>query len=144
MRGELRAWSLPAKAVAPLGAGAAGRNLRWAVAAALLIACGFALARLTSPRGTDVAHLRQELARQVSAEVRRELAAELAKHDAEQASRQDEFQRAVVQAVSQLEVRRVADQARLREDVETVALKTREQFERLASDRGDLDDATNH
>jgi anti-sigma factor RsiW len=125
VRRELASWQLP-HCDAPRFARAA--TMRWAVAACLLLATGFGLARWTAPGPADPTRLRAELA----GEIREQLAAQLTQYATDQRSRQNEFQQAIVQAIKQIETRQVLDHASLREDVETVALHTQEQFQRLA------------
>ena len=131
VRTNLAAWQLPGARTAPAATRPAGVGLRWAAAAAVLLASGFALARLTQ-KPADLSALRAELVRDVRQEVRRELAAELKDHAARQATWQAEFQDAVVDVINQLETRQVATYANLRRDVETVALRSHEEYSRLA------------
>ena len=126
VRSELATWKLPITCAPPHAFPAA---MRWAVAACLLLASGFALARWNAPAPADTARLRAELA----GEIRQQLATQLAHYDTDQRSRQEQFQQAVVEAIGQIETRQLADHASLRKDVETVALHTQEQFERMAS-----------
>jgi len=98
----------------------------------VLLGSGFALARLTAPAPVDAARLRADLTR----ELRQEVATQLTQYGSEQRSRQDEFQQAVVEAISRIETRQLAEHASLRKDVETVAVQTQEEFERMASARG--------
>ena len=153
VRRELAGWELPESAGRESIAGLAPRRswpvVRWAAAAAVLIGTGFGLARLSAPHPAaisapsatlDVAALRAEL----SAEVRRdlrddlrvalrsELAAEQTKFASEEAGRREAFQQVVAQALSELEVRHLAEQRALRRDVETLALSARQELDQLA------------
>lgn len=144
VRTNLAAWKLP-DALRGLTRGHRGAGaLRWAAAAAVLLGTGYGLARVTAPKPADLAGLRAELARDVRQEVRQELTSEFARYTANQNVQQREFQEAVVQAMTLLETRQVADNTSLRKDVETVALHAQQQFARLTSlgiDNGDRGDA---
>ena len=135
VRANLATWSLPASG-RPAGRAAhaapSRAGLRWAAAAAVLLGSGYGLARLTQQPAVDLAALRADLVREVRHEVRQEVAAELKTHAARQAQWQDEFQEAVVDVINQLETRQVASYATLRRDVETVALRSHEEYSRLA------------
>ena len=129
VRTNLAAWQLPAVARTPVAtsrSGAAGAGLRWAVAAAVLLGGGFALARMTE-KPVDLAGLRTELAQELRKEVRQELVAELRNYSAKQAAWQDEFQGEVISVVRQ----QAANHASLRKDVETIAVLTEEEIGRL-------------
>jgi hypothetical protein len=133
VRTNLTAWKLPASPVVlPARSRRVVGGLRWAVAAAVLLATGYGMARLTA-KPVDLAALRADLVRDVRKEVRQELATELTAHAAQQLAWQQDFQAAVVDAMSQLETRQVVNHASLRKDVETVALHAQEEFDRLAS-----------
>jgi hypothetical protein len=132
VRANLAAWELPAVVRVARPAASARGGLRWAVAAAVLLGTGFGVARITE-KPADLSALRTELAREVRQEVRQELAAELRDHAARQAAWQEAFQEAVVDVIGQLETRQVATYANLRKDVETVALRSHEEFNWLAS-----------
>lgn len=110
--------------------GAARTGLRWAVAAAVLLGAGFGLARMTE-KPLDLNALRADLVREVRQEVRQELTAELTTHAARQAQWQEGFEDAVIEVIGQLETRQVASYRNLRKDVETVALRTEQEFGRL-------------
>lgn len=130
VRVNLAAWQLsPLTRVAAL-ATTRGAGLRWAVAAAVLLGAGFGLARMTD-KPVDLTALRADLVRDVRQEVRQELAAELTTHAARQAQWQEHFEEAVIDVIGQLETRQVASYRNLRQDVETVALRTEQQFGRL-------------
>jgi len=131
VRTNLATWQLPTAgrmpAVAPRSS-AAGSGLRWAVAAAVLMGGGFALARMTD-KPVDWAALRTDLARELRKEVRQELVAELRNYSAKQAAWQEEFQGEVVNVVRQ----QAANHASLRKDLETMAVLTEEEIQRLSS-----------
>lgn len=134
-RSGLDAWELP-ESLPVLRARqfrAASVHLRRAVAAALLVAGAFGAARLTAPR-PDVVALREELAGQIRGELRREFHEELAKIAADQSAGQDLFA-ALVERIDQLELQWLADYVDLRRDVETVAMHTQADLQRLAGDR---------
>lgn len=130
VRGQLQKWrieptrALPRPWTLPSGT-------KWAAAACVLLSVGFAAAKLTTPR-VDLATVRAELSQQLQDQVRQTVAAETNRFTADQTARQQAFQTAVLAAVNQLEIRQVSDHASLRRDVETVALRTQEEFERLA------------
>src|SRR5688572_6393846 len=91
---------------------------RWAAAAIVLLASGFALARLTAPPAPNVDRLRVEL--------QQDMSAELARHAEEQLAAQRAFLRDVDGRINHLEQERLAAYSTLREDVETVALQTQQ------------------
>jgi len=129
VRTNLAAWQLPAGPRMPLAASrssAAGAGLRWAVAAAVLLGGGFALARMTE-KPVDLAVLRTELAQELRKEVRQEIVAELQNYSVKQAAWQEEFQGEVINVVRQ----QAANHASLRKDVETLAVLTEEEIDRL-------------
>ena len=131
VRTNLAAWQLPAVARMPAmtsRSSPAGSGLRWAVAAAVLLGCGFAVARMTE-RPVDLAGLRTELAQEVRQEVRQELVAELKNYAVKQAAWQEEFQGEVMNVVRQ----QAANHASLRKDLETMAVLTEEEIQRLSS-----------
>ncbi len=131
VRAHLGAWKLPPNARRTASVGASRLGLRWAVAAAVLVGTGFGVARMTE-QPSDVSALRADLVRDVRQEVRQELTAELKNHAAQQAAWQESFQEAVVDVIGQLETRQVATYTNLRKDVETVALRSHQEFNRLA------------
>jgi len=93
-------------------------------AAAVFVLAGFGLARLSAPRPADAVAMREV----ITSQMREELRAELARFAADQEARQGAYHEALVEAVGQLEVRRMVDYAALRRDVETVALRARDEF----------------
>ena len=96
---------------------------RWAAAAALFIASGFALARLTAPPAPDVERLRAELEQNLSVQ--------LARHADEQRATQRAFLSDIDGRFQQVEQERLAAYMGLRQDVETVALHAQEAVVRL-------------
>jgi anti-sigma factor RsiW len=91
-----------------------------AVAATVLVALGFSAARLTAPRA-DLSGLQSELR------------AEFAELTSQQRANQEAFLQAIGEQIDQLDAQWLADYAALRRDVETVALRTQAEFERLAT-----------
>jgi hypothetical protein len=149
VRRELATWEIPEHARHPSPALPARRAwpvVRWATAAAVLIATGFGLARLSvsqtpvAATTPDVSTLRTELAREIRRELHDELRATLhsemaaghAKFASDEADRREAFQQVVARALSELEVRQLASHTALRRDVETLALRAREELDQLA------------
>ena len=130
VRQDLATWKVPltGQPRAALPARHKAQFMRWAVAAMVLIGTGFGLAHLVTPR-PDFSAVRAELRN----ELKQELATTLAGYADEQSSRQQAFQQYVSQAVGRIEARQVAEHAILRKDVETVALHTQEEFDRLTA-----------
>jgi hypothetical protein len=116
VRGELRRWEIPQ--------GASPGRVVWrsvgrVAAAVALVAGGFAAARLSAPRSVDV----DDVGRMVSAA--------MAQRDARDAARQEVFEAAVAESLRDIEARRLADNAALRQDMETVAMRTQAAFQQL-------------
>jgi hypothetical protein len=157
VRRELAGWELPEASSRPVTDAARSPRpwpvVRWAAAAAVLIGTGFGLARLSSPHpevasapepSIDVPALRAELAGEIRRELhdelraalRSELAAELsaqqAKFAADEAGRRGAFEQAMARALNDSEVRQVAEHRALRRDVETLAIRAREELDQLA------------
>jgi anti-sigma factor RsiW len=131
---ELKGWTLPERTrLAPVGQSQfAGTALRWAAAAAIFVGAGFALAKLTeTPIDTQALHA--EIVNDVRQQVRHELTTELASYSAKQSVRQQDFQQSIIQVIGRLEARQIAQHASLRKDVETVALHTQEELNRLVA-----------
>ena len=131
VRTNLAEWQLPTVARVPTftsRSSGTGSGLRWAIAAAVLLGSGFAVARWTE-KPVDLAALRTELAKEVRQEVRQELAAELKNYAVKQAAWQEEFQGEVVSVIRQ----QAANHASLRKDVEIMAVLTEEEIQRLSS-----------
>ena len=133
VRQELKGWTLPERArVMPATRSmAAFVALRWAAAAAIFVGCGFVLAKLTD-KPIDTQALHSEIVNDVREQVRHELTTELASYSAKQSARQQDFQQSVIQVIGRLEARQMVQHASLRKDVETVALHTQEELDRLA------------
>jgi len=129
VRGQLQTWKLPQPVTAPHRYGMAGSVLRWAVAAAVLLSIGFGLARHNAP---NLAQIREEIRREVRGALKQELGIELARH-VDETARCQESLRVVASRIAELERQRIADYSGLRGDVETVAIRTQEEFDRLAS-----------
>lgn len=128
VRKELAGWNVPTTASRTRRAIGIAQPLRWAAAAIVFLCVGYGLARLTSP-SIDPTKLRAELAK----EVRQEIASEMTHYSDQQLAQQAEFQQAVAASINRLAVQQVTDHATLRKDVETVALRTQEEFARLAT-----------
>jgi hypothetical protein len=136
VRRELGSWKLP-EPQRPAATAPSVRLVKWAAAAVILVGFGFGVARWTAPTASaDTAGLRAAVAQ----ELRQELRAELAKFSADQSARQQKYQAELTTALGRLEAQRLVDYARLRQDVETVAVRaegeletTRQNLVRLAS-----------
>jgi hypothetical protein len=135
VRTKMGTWQLPAARVVatPSRSSVTGTGLRWAVAAAVLLGGGFALARMTE-KPVDLAALRTDLAQELRKEVRQELVAELGNYSAKQAAWQEEFQGEVISVVRQQAV----NHASLRKDLETMAVLTQEEIGRLYGEAADV------
>ena len=81
----------------------------------------------------NLATLRSDLVREVRQEVRQELSIELTDHAAKQAAWQQDFQERLVGEISRLETKQLVSDASLRKDVETVAVRTQEGLNWVAS-----------
>ena len=139
VRGELDAWELPGRLREPVAAGFSRPFLqpllKWAVAAAVLLGGGYALARYGQepPAAVDTSQLRAQLTSEIRSEVGRELAAAQAQFASEQAARNAAFEQAVVRAFRELEARQIVAQASLETDVQTLAEWAQHGFEQIAS-----------
>ena len=139
VRSDLATWTLANLTDAPPASaprlGFLRPVLKWAVAAAVLMGGGFALARM-SQKPPELSALRETLRGELAAEVRAELGGELAAAQAqfasEQAARTAAFERAVVRALGELEARQVVAHAALRKDVETLAVRAQQGFDQIA------------
>ncbi|HEY6168460.1 MAG TPA: zf-HC2 domain-containing protein [Verrucomicrobiae bacterium] len=125
---ELDRWAIPTprRAAQPFG-----NYARWAAAAVALIGLGFGLAQLTTLRSTLAG---------VETRLRDQLHAEFAQLSQGQATQNAQYHDALVNVLGNLEAQRRADYARLRRDVETVAVlaedglsSTQEQLVQLAN-----------
>ena len=125
---ELPSWKLGERPAVPISnrRGHVRQYLRQVAAAAVLLAVGFGLARVTAP---DLAQVRTDLAQQLGSELRNEFQSDLLHY----AAAQSVEQQAIVQAVQDLDTRWLADFGGLRRDIETVAVRTQEEFARLSS-----------
>ena len=150
VRRGLAAWELPEpkeRAAVRLTGSRPWPVLRWAAAAAVLLATGYGLARMNvgaaapspappTPVAVDVPALRAELAGELRValrdELQREMAAEQARFAADQAAEREAFRKAVARAIDTLETRQAADFAELRADIETVALRAQKELSQLA------------
>lgn len=133
VRGELPAWQL-ARAHPGTASATPWRSLRrepWrvaklAAAALFLIGLGFVGARWSTPAPTvDPAVLRSAVVQ----ELREDLRAELARFATAQTALQEGYQAALTETLSRLEAQRLAEYAGLRKDMETVALRTEDEFQ---------------
>lgn len=123
VRTALRTWVLPP----PRRARERPRTvsaLRWAMAASVLIAVGFGLARLTAPRPI-MAAADPAVVEALRAELKQDLSVQLA-------ALHREYRVGVDRRIREIESERLAEYEGLRQDVETVALRTQEEFLRLA------------
>jgi hypothetical protein len=124
----LDSWSLPVKRPTRWARPA----LKWAAAAAVVLALGFGLGRFSSPAAAQLeaarATIRQEIARQIGtahADTQQELAEIAAAYEDKRA----EENQAVSAALRQLDARWAAKYAALRRDLETVAVNTEDSLE---------------
>jgi hypothetical protein len=113
--GVLDRWNLRAPARIPLGQ----QWLRWAAAAAVLLAAGVTIGSAVAK--SDTASLRKDLQSQ------RVLIDQLSRTIAENRTRD---QQAFVATLRELEIRRTAELATLRGDLETVAALTQDSLDR--------------
>jgi hypothetical protein len=116
VRGELRRWEIPQGRV---WRGGVWRGAGRVAAAVALVAAGFAGARLSGPRAVG------------AGDVQGVVASALAQRDARDAARQEVFEAAVAESLRDIEARRLADNATLRQDMETVAMRTQAAFQQL-------------
>ena len=130
-RVALQAWKLPeVRASARHQHNFVAPALRWAIAAMILVGVGYGVGRISARQTIDVAAMRTQITQQV----RGDLETDLKRFTAVELEQQrQEYQRALAAATSQWENRTLADYASLRQDVETVAYRTQEKFDLLAS-----------
>jgi putative zinc finger protein len=135
VRRELQTWKLPDRPTSVRAAArpALRRMLTWAVAASLLVATGFGLSHLTSGSVANVAQFRNEIAQQVRDDLTKEFAAKWTQLAADEAARRKELSETLFKRIDEFERLRLAEFTGLREDVETVAIRTQEEFDRLAN-----------
>jgi hypothetical protein len=99
-----------------------------------MLGIGYGTGRFSRPSSPDLSAMRAELTQQLRGEMKSELQTQMTKFAADEWNQQrQEYQHALVQAASQLEARRLADYASLRQDVETVAYRTEQEFNSLAT-----------
>jgi hypothetical protein len=135
VRGTLQRWTIadrpetaqPARSHKPVWT-----ITKWAVAASVFITCGFALARMTAAP-PSAPTLSASAMQEIRDQVKQDLSAELSRYTSAHLASQREFRRGVDRRIEKLETDRLADYSGLRKDVETVALRTQEEFVRLAS-----------
>jgi hypothetical protein len=124
VRGALQSWKL-ADVARPSARPRMMIGLRWALAASVLIAVGFGLARLTAPQQVASAP-DPALVESLRAELKQDLSVQLA-------ALHREYRTGMEKRIREIELARQADFEGLRQDVETVALRTQEEFARLAT-----------
>lgn len=124
VRAALATWTLPERAAKPQST--VFRRLRWAAAASVLIASGFALARLTAPQPVAAVRADPAVVEALRAELKQDLSVQLA-------ALHREYRDGVDRRIRQIEAERLAQYSGLRQDVETVALRTQEEFLRLTN-----------
>jgi hypothetical protein len=124
----LDGWSLQGKRPTRLARPA----LKWAAAAAVLLALGIGLGRLSSPAAAQIdaarAALRQELARQIET-ARADTRLELDEIAAAYEDKRAEENQAVSAALQKLDARWAAKYTSLRRELETVAVLTEDSLE---------------
>jgi hypothetical protein len=107
-------------------------TLKWAAAAAVVLALGFGLGRLSSPAAAQIdaarASMRQEMARQIST-ARTDTQQALAEIAAAYEDKRVEENQVVSDALRQLDARWGAKYASLRRELETVAVLTEDSLE---------------
>ena len=136
VRGALRDWKVADRP--PTTAARPRRQvtvvLRGAVAASVLLATGFFVARWSAPRPATFASSRvdPQIIEQLRAELKRDLTVQLG-------ALHREYRANVEQQIRLIEAARLADYSGLRKDVETVALRTQEEFARLTSPASPVD-----
>jgi|SRR5581483_4848383 len=118
-RAALKNWTLSKHAPAPQKLSRPA--VRVAAAAIVLICAGYIAGRASAPGPRDFAALKSQVIQEVQQDLQ-----------SERAAQRLEYQRALASAAQQLEERRLADYASLRQDVETVAYHTQEKFDSLA------------
>ena len=85
-----------------------------------------------SKKPVDGEALHAEIVNDVREQVRNELTTELANYSRKQDAKQQDMQQAIIQVMARIEAKQNAQHDSLRRDVETVALHTQEELERLA------------
>jgi anti-sigma factor RsiW len=128
VRKELAGWRVPMRDHVTSSRRSFAQPLKWAAAAVIFLGAGYAIAHVTSPR-INQDQLRAELAKELRTEIRQGLASEMQKYSSEQLAQQSEFQQSVAATINRFALQH----ATLRKDVETVALRTQEEFERIAA-----------
>ena len=154
VRNRLNSWKLAPPTATPAANRVFRPLVRWAAAALLMIALGFALGRSAGTSAQDVAALREtlreEMAQIVESQIGEFRAATLAAANEQTRAALDEVvnycearrasdQQAIANTLSRMDDARAADYVSLRRDLETVALnsdvglrQTRQQLVRLA------------
>lgn len=127
VRGALQSWRL-ADVARPSARSRMVIGLRWALAASVLIAVGFGLARLTAPRPVS-AVADPKVVEALRAELKQDLSVQVA-------ALHREYRAAMDRRIGEIEAVRLAEFEGLRQDVETVALRTQEEFARLTIPAG--------
>jgi hypothetical protein len=146
VRDRLNSWKLDAPIATPPANRAFRLLVRWAAAALVMIALGFALGRSAGPSSQDIATQREALRGEMAQIVESQIGAA----NEQTRAALDEFvdyyearrandKQVIANALSRLDEARTADYLSLRRDLETVALnsdvelrQTRQQLVRLA------------
>ena len=130
LRQELARWKFPSPARPILRRRIGWPALKTGIAAAVLLGAGFGLARATS-RAPDPSRLRAELRLEIRSELEQRLKTELAVYASEESGARQQLERSVAESIGKLEARQDTEHTALRQDVETVAMRTQEEFDRI-------------
>lgn len=95
--------------------------VRWAAAAVIMLALGFALSRVTAPQ-VDVAAMQTQIRSELAAGMKQQMDQSMKEFAAMQARQRVEDQQQLVQTLKQMEAQRLADMASLRYDMESLAM----------------------
>ena len=128
-RGLLQSWKLPEPAPQPIAHPARWQPMRYAAAALVFLAIGFGLARWSTPRASS-ASVDPAVVDGLRADLKRDLSVQVA-------ALHQEYRAGLEKRIRQIEDERLAEYQGLRRDVETVALRTQEEFLRLAGPASD-------
>ena len=130
VRGAMQSWTIADRKVdSPWATPARFHQFtRYAIAASILIAFGFALARFTTRNPSNLA-ADPAVVETIRAELKKDLSVQLT-------ALHREYREGLDRRLRQLEAERLAEYQGLRQDVETVALRTQEEFLRLTSATG--------
>jgi anti-sigma factor RsiW len=125
-RSALQRWEIPSHRAAARSR--AMPLVKWAAAAAILVGVGYGAGRMHESQSADLAGMKSQIAQQVCHDLEPQLTRLVEDQTSHNAQ---EYRRALTVAASQLEARHQADYANLRQDVETVAVRTQEQFDSM-------------